>query len=115
MSTAINNGITQNALEKIDFSLIQPDDEIVIETNNSSYHFAIVDPAECRGNLSGGKLGAQTSEAVLVASVSDNDINLNKREIQTHHRALFYLCSPDGYKRLVTSEIVHLKLARHLA
>ncbi|MGA9768805.1 MAG: hypothetical protein WBV94_07190 [Blastocatellia bacterium] len=88
---------------------MKPSDQILIRTQNSEYRFSIVDPVERKGTLSGGFLGDQSRDAVLVGTLSDND-NSNSLDnvsngLKTGRRALFYLSAKNGIERLITSII----------
>jgi hypothetical protein len=86
-----------------------PSDQILIRTQNSEYRFSIVDPVERRGTLSGGFLGDQSRDAVLVGTLSDNDNSTSldnvSNGLKTGRRALFYLTAKNGIERLITSII----------
>jgi hypothetical protein len=86
---------------------ISPSEQLLIRTQNSEYHFSIVDASERRGTLSGGSLGEQKREAVLVGSLSDNNGSFGNVStgLKTGKRALFYLTARNGIERLITSII----------
>ena len=85
---------------------INPNDQILIRTQNSEYRFSILDPKERRGTLSGGTLGARAREAVLVGTLSENNNSVDdSRGLKTGRRALFYLAARNGVERLITSII----------
>ena len=88
---------------------IGPSDQILIRTQNSEYRFSIVDPIERRGTLSGGFLGDQSRDAVLVGTLSEsnssNSIDNVSNGLKTGRRALFYLTAKNGIERLITSII----------
>ena len=86
-----------------------PSDQILIRTQNSEYRFSIVDPLERRGTLSGGFLGDQSRDAVLVGTLSENNSSNSldnvSNGLKTGRRALFYLTAKNGIERLITSII----------
>lgn len=85
---------------------INPNEQILIRTQNSEYRFSILDPQERRGTLSGGTLGEQARDAVLVGTLSDNNSLDNvSTGLKTGRRALFYLSARNGIERLITSII----------
>lgn len=53
----------------IDFDDLKPRDRVVIRTRNSTYRFLITDPARRQGVLTGGTLGNNTRNAVLIESL----------------------------------------------
>ena len=88
---------------------IGPSDQILIRTQNSEYRFSIVDPVERRGTLSGGFLGDQSRDAVLIGTLSEtnspNSLYYVSNGLKTGSRALFYLTAKNGIERLITSII----------
>ena len=91
---------------------VRPSDQILIRTQNSEYRFSVVDPLERRGTLSGGSLGDQTRDAVLVGTLAESN-NLNSLDnvsngLKTGRRALFYLTAKNGIERLITSMITSI-------
>jgi hypothetical protein len=86
---------------------INSSDQLLIKTQNSEYRFSVVDPSERKGTLSGGSLGEQKREAVLVGSLSDNNGSFSNISagLKTGKRALFYLTARNGIERLITSII----------
>lgn len=90
---------------------INPSDQILIRTQNSEYRFSVVDPVERRGTLSGGFLGTQPRDAVLVGTLSEpennssNSLDNVSNGLKTGRRALFYLTAKNGIERLITSII----------
>ena len=84
-------------------------DQIVIRTQNSEYRFSVIDPEERRGILSGGSLGNQQRDAVLVGTlVGTTSFASDPSSLKTGSRALFYLTARNGVERLITSDIVGL-------
>lgn len=86
---------------------INRNEQIKIRTQNSEYSFWVVDPDERRGKLSGGSLGEQTREAVLVGTLASDNQSLENVStgLKTGRRALFYLAAKNGVERLITSII----------
>jgi hypothetical protein len=88
---------------------IGPSDQILIRTQNSEYRFSVVDPVERRGTLSGGFLGDQSRDAVLIGTLSEtngsNSLDNVSNGLKTGKRALFYLTAKNGIERLITSII----------
>jgi hypothetical protein len=81
-------------------------EQILIRTQNSEYKFSVTDPEEHRGTLSGGSLGEQKRDAVLVGTLADNSrVATGPLELKTGRRALFFLQARHGVERLVTSVI----------
>jgi hypothetical protein len=93
------------------FEDISPSDRIMIRTQNSEYRFSVVDPAERKGVLTGGSLGDQHRNAVLVGVLSGgaNSFASDTAGLKTGARALFYLTARNGVERLITSIITSLK------
>jgi hypothetical protein len=96
---------------EIIFKDISPSDRIMIRTQNSEYRFAVVDPDERRGVLTGGSLGEQRRNAILVGTLSGggNTFASDATKLETGSRALFYLTAKNGVERLITSIITSLK------
>ena len=88
---------------------IGPSDQILIRTQNSEYRFSVVDPSERRGTLSGGSLGDNSRDAVLVGTLlesnNSNSFDNVSNGLKTGRRALFYLTAKNGIERLITSII----------
>lgn len=95
----------------IAFKEISPSDQIVIRTQNSEYHFSVLNPDERRGTLSGGSLGNQRRDAVLAGMLSEggNNFASDTSGLKTGSRALFYLSAKNGVERLITSIITGLR------
>jgi hypothetical protein len=89
---------------------VDKESEILIRTQNSEYHFSISDPEERRGTLTGGTLGNQPRDAVLVGSLSNSNPSLDDitAGLKTGRRALFYLTAKNGVERLITSIITSI-------
>ena len=94
----------------ITFNKITDDDQIVIRTQNSEYRFSIIDSEERRGTLSGGSLGGQQRDAVLVGTLGGTgQLTADVTGLKTGRRALFYLKAKHGVERLITSVITEIK------
>ncbi|MFY9607326.1 MAG: hypothetical protein WAU45_01765 [Blastocatellia bacterium] len=98
----------------IDFDDLNPKDKVVIRTRNSSYRFLITDPAKRRGVLTGGALGNNTLDAVLIESFAQesNAKRETSYDLKTGARVLFYLYSTKGAERIATSVIQELVVIR---
>ncbi len=88
---------------------VGPSDQILIRTQNSEYRFFVIDPLERRGTLSGGSLGDQARDAVLIGTLLEsnnpNSLDNVSNGLKTGRRALFYLTAKNGIERLITSMI----------
>ena len=95
----------------ITFKDISPSDQIMIRTQNSEYRFSVLNPGERRGTLTGGSLGDQRRDAVLVGMLPDPEYSLasDSSGLKTGSRALFYLTARNGVERLITSVITGLR------
>jgi hypothetical protein len=95
---------------EIDFKELQPEQKLLIRTQNSEYRFRVIDPDERRGMLTGGSLGGNRREAVLIGTLPDGSYieaaNVNTLKIGT--RALFFLGANRGVERLITSAITEI-------
>jgi hypothetical protein len=107
ISGEINIGyITKN----IEFDGIGANEEILIQTENSTYRFAIADAETRRGFLSGGTLGNTPRVAILMGAISrDGERYVNDPlSLKIASRAFFYLETENGMKHLITSVITNL-------
>lgn len=89
-------------------------DKLVINTNNSAYRFVFSDPVLRQGVLSGGALGDAQRSAILIGSIMEG-ADGGKSEIpglKVGARAVFYLISPAGMERLITSAVINLTLIK---
>jgi len=85
--------------------------EITILTRFSCYIFQITEPRECRGFLSGGRLGIRPREAFLANTFLATNRRISKPEqLETGYQAMFYL-NGSGPDVLTTSVITELKFA----
>ena len=95
-------------------------DEISIRTQNSEYRFRVTDPIKCKGLLSGGLLGEVQHEASLCYEVAagyevaggDQQPQFSAR-LEIGRCAFFYVYVRDRLRRLTTSEIQDVSLARN--
>jgi hypothetical protein len=97
-------------IDEVSYESLDVNDEILIQTANSQYRFSVLDPAHYRGRLSGGSLGHQSYDVTFAGSVLEEmgrDLS-EVSKLRTNTRALFYLESPTGLKRMVTSRITSL-------
>lgn len=95
---------------EINFDNVNPSDQISIKTKNSVYKFAIVEPKERRGILTGGSLGNRHREAVLVSMLEGDEPGeaQSSTVLKTGSRALFYMPASNGFERLITSAIINI-------
>ena len=88
-------------------------DEISIRTQNSEYKFRVTDPAKCKGLLSGGIFGEDQQEASLCYEVAiDGERPQLFARIEVGRCAFFYVYVRDSLRRLTTSVIRDVSLAR---
>ena len=86
---------------------MKPNDEITIRTHFSDYSFRVMDPVECKGVLSGGRLG-QAQEAVFVETISPTDnAGPSSDHLGPGDRAVF-LVGSNKLKKLTTSTITEV-------
>lgn len=99
----------------ITFDEIGRDDKILIKTRNSEYRFSVTDPVNHRGLLSGGTIGDQPREAVLIESLDRGETGRigDFGGLKTGARALFYIASSQNrVERVTTSEISSLSVVK---
>ena len=98
----------------IDFDDLKPKDRVVIRTRNSTYRFLITDPARRQGVLTGGAIGNNARNAVLIEAFAaeDGERCVKSNDLRTGARLLFYLSSTRGVERLATSVIQELVMIR---
>jgi len=88
-------------------------DEVTIRTQNSEYRFRVTDPTECKGLLSGGLLGEVQHEASLCYEVVEGDLQPQfTARLEIGRCAFFHVYVRDKLRRLTTSEILDVSLAR---
>ena len=89
-------------------------DEVSIRTQNSEYRFRVTDPIKCKGLLSGGLLGEEQHEASLFYEVAAGDQEPQfAARLEIGRCAFFYVYVRDRLRRLTTSEIQDVSLARN--
>jgi hypothetical protein len=88
-------------------------DEVTIRTQNSKYWFRVTDPTHCKGLLSGGLLGEVQHEASLCneAAAGAQQPQFSAR-LEIGRCAFFHVYIRDSMRRLTTSEILDVSLAR---
>jgi hypothetical protein len=93
---------------------LSADDRLTIRTKNSSYRFSVINPSQRQGLLSGGKLGDSPRNAVLIESLAGDGSAAtgNPHVLKVGTRALFYLKSPRGIERVITSVITDLTVTK---
>jgi len=115
---SLNSGAHRSRSCDIDAAIaldeIKVDDKVVIKTRNSEYRFSVIDPLHHKGLLSGGALGEEPREAVLIESLCKIGQATSRefRGLKTGARALFYLSSGCSVERVTTSEIFSLTLIK---
>jgi hypothetical protein len=82
-------------------------DQVVIQTAHSAYIYLVTDPAKRLGMVVGGVFGNYAAEAFLKVSPAADNYRL-----RAGARALFYIRSSAGYRRVTTSVITGLILRR---
>lgn len=99
---------------EIELDDINTDDNVLIRTRNSEYRFLMIDSVKHRGRLSGGSIGEEPREAILIESQSNDDGGALKgfHGLRIGARALFYVTSGRGVERVTTSIILGLTLVR---
>ena len=107
-SNQFGAGGSKGEIMEINFDNVNPSDQISIRTRNSLYKFAIVEPGERRGILTGGSLGNLRREAVLVSTIEGDESGEEESYtvLKTGSRALFYMPASNGFERLITSVII---------
>lgn len=86
-------------------------DQISISTRNSQYQFQVLEPARCRGVLSGGRCGDEQYEAILTGAIKgDRSCPSISAELEIGTCALFYIAAQETMKCLTTSIITDLKI-----
>jgi hypothetical protein len=103
-----------NMTDDIMFNEFESSDKVIIKTKNSLYRFSIENPSERQGVLTGGKFGDSPRRAVLIESLveSGGGVWSDMMGLKVGARALFYLQSPTGLERVVTSEITELTVVK---
>jgi hypothetical protein len=98
----------------LSFDDLTATDKVVISTQNSQYRFSVIDPARRRGTLSGGSLGDQPRDAILVGTLGEETIEFDTDtwNLATEARAMFDLRANNGWERMITSPITDIALIR---
>jgi hypothetical protein len=98
----------------IAFDNVSANDRVIIRTKNSLYRFSVNDPAQRQGLLSGGRLGDSPRNAVLIESLVEDGSRVggSPSVLKVGSRALFYLLTPRGVERVITSVITDLTLLK---
>jgi len=101
---------SRTGIKELPLDAVSATDKVIIHTVNSTYVFWLIDPEARRGLLSGGLLGNNLCNAVLVGTVSDaaRNIPADPSVLRTHSRALFFIKAKNGVQRLITSVITKL-------
>jgi hypothetical protein len=100
--------------DDIMFNEFETSDKVLIRTRNSVYRFSIDDPKGRQGRLAGGRFGDDPRQAVLVESMVEEGGGMwgDVSGLKVGARALFFLQSPAGIERVVTSEILGLTVLK---
>jgi hypothetical protein len=99
-----------DAKQNIDFDEIKTNEELLIETQNSTYKFCVRDAASRRGVLSGGALGDAVKTAIFIGAIAKNGERYvsDYWGLRRDARALFFLETENGMKHLITSPVTNL-------
>lgn len=95
------------AIPEIELDQLSAGDQIVIFTTHSDYIFLVSDPAKHLGMVIGGVFGNYAVEAYLRVLPVAGDCRL-----RAGSRAVFYVGSSVGCRRVTTSIITNLVLRR---
>lgn len=83
-------------------------DEVTIQTEFNNYRFLVTDPACCRGQLSGGRIGDEAREAYLAGAImSERNSSNDPAKLEPGDRAVFLL-DGENIQRLTTSPITEV-------
>ena len=94
------------------FGDLRQADSISVKTERSNYRFSILDPIGRRGMLTGGALGDQVREAVLIGAISEDDACYHTTELKTGWRAVFFVTADNCLNHMITSavtDIAHIR------
>jgi len=94
----------------IDFDYLNPLDRVVIRTRNSLYRFLVKNPAGRQGRITGGSLGDDARDALLIGSFPDPEPDSRGPEFRTGARVVFLIFSPGTTEVMATSPIEELFL-----
>ena len=79
--------------------------EISIRTRSSEYLFQVSEPGQCRGFLSGGRLGNQPHAVMLAGTIPPTNQPVTEcPRLESGRRAIFFI-DADGFDLLTTSVI----------
>ena len=87
-------------------------DSILVQTERSNYRFSILDPINRRGMLTGGALGDERREAILIGAKSEDNARYNTAELKTGSRAVFLVTTNNSLNHMITSvvtDIAHIR------
>jgi hypothetical protein len=102
-----------NVTEKtIAFDTLSRADTISMQTTKSNYQFSVLDPSIRKGLLSGGSLGDDTIEAFWTGMISEDRRDFDTDELKTGARAVFFVESKASIRRMITSTVIDLSVAR---
>jgi hypothetical protein len=114
MSSENQNPLTGSLRDSIRFEDLNVNDQILIRTRNSAYHLMVLDPQKRHGILTGGSLVGNERRVVWVESLEEDPRGFLRdlSELRRGARSFFYLDSPSGIDRMITSTITDLILLR---
>lgn len=96
---------------EIELDQLQPDDQLIIETAHSIYHFTVVNPKLLYGKLIGGILGNQAVGATLKFSCSESESPVfTAQRLKLGLSIVFNIEWDNGLRQLLTSTITRLRL-----
>jgi hypothetical protein len=104
--------IQRNKPMNINLTEVNPQDEIMIRTQESEYRFKVSDSRFCRGLLTGVLLGQRHRDSFLAGVIFPEAERISdSKRLETGTRAIFYLDGKRGVYRLITSVITELTIA----
>ena len=96
---------------EIELDQLKPDDQLIIETAHSIYHFTVVNPQLLYGKLIGGILGNQAVGATLKFSCSACESPVfTAQRLKLGLSIVFNIEWDNGLRQLLTSTITGLRL-----
>lgn len=99
------------ATAEIDLDQLIPNDQLIIETAHSIYHFRLENAELLTGWLIGGILGNQSAHAAIKFSCSDDPgLSLAARRLKLGLSIVFNIEWGDSVRQLITSTITRLRL-----
>jgi len=89
-------------------------DTIRLETKNHKYEFVVLDPAGKRGLLSGGSVGDNQREAILIGSMAKNTkgFDCDNQVVKMGDRVLFGIITDKEPESFFTTSIRSLSVVR---